>query len=196
MDAVLPWMCARPPTANKNNSSMVNVHGSRVIAVLESHPVSEHNWKTRLYDDSLLFLHSMSRYGRQWMVSMQQGRSMQSTSSGPSRHTHIEYGSTIFWADRSFEKVFRRKKSATTLQHVTAKMLPCFHCSFTRFLLHWTVFTMKLNMHTIIIPCTDDLCPIMLCTLKAKFHHAILVADRSEAGHRPAARWNLAYHLL
>jgi len=31
--------------------------------------------------------------------------------------------------------------------------------------------------------------------LKAKFHYAILVADRSQAGRRPAARWNLAYHL-
>jgi len=49
------------------------------------------------------------------------------------------------------------------------------------------VFTMKLNMHTIIIPCTDDLCPIMLCTLKAKFNHAILVAERSKAGRRPVA---------
>jgi len=32
-------------------------------------------------------------------------------------------------------------------------------------------------------------------TVKAKFHYAILVADRSEAGRRPAASWNLAYHL-
>ena len=32
-------------------------------------------------------------------------------------------------------------------------------------------------------------------TLKAKFHYAILVADRSDAGRRPAANWNLAYHL-
>jgi len=34
------------------------------------------------------------------------------------------------------------------------------------------------------------------CTysVKAKFHYAILVADRSEAGRRPAASWNLAYH--
>jgi len=30
--------------------------------------------------------------------------------------------------------------------------------------------------------------------LKAKFHYAILVADRSDAGRRPAASWNLAYH--
>jgi len=30
---------------------------------------------------------------------------------------------------------------------------------------------------------------------KAKFHYAILVAERSEAGRRPAASWNLAYHL-
>jgi len=39
---------------------------------------------------------------------------------------------------------------------------------------------------------------IMICThthVKAKFHYAILVADRSEAGRRPAASWNLAYHL-
>jgi len=28
---------------------------------------------------------------------------------------------------------------------------------------------------------------------KSKFHYAILVADRSEAGRRPAASWNLAY---
>ena len=34
-----------------------------------------------------------------------------------------------------------------------------------------------------------------LLKLKAKFHYAILVADRSEAGPRPAAGWNLAYHL-
>ena len=33
------------------------------------------------------------------------------------------------------------------------------------------------------------------CVIKAKFHHAILVADRSEAGRRPVASWNLAYHL-
>jgi len=31
--------------------------------------------------------------------------------------------------------------------------------------------------------------------LQAKFHYAILVADRSEAGRRPATSWNLAYHL-
>jgi len=31
--------------------------------------------------------------------------------------------------------------------------------------------------------------------LKAKFHYAILVADRSEAGRRPAVSWNLAYYL-
>ena len=31
--------------------------------------------------------------------------------------------------------------------------------------------------------------------VKAKFHYAILVADRSEAGRRPAASWNLAHHL-
>jgi len=31
--------------------------------------------------------------------------------------------------------------------------------------------------------------------VKAKFHYAILVTDRSEAGRRPAASWNLAYHL-
>jgi len=30
---------------------------------------------------------------------------------------------------------------------------------------------------------------------KAKFHYVILVADRSEAGRRLAASWNLAYHL-
>jgi len=30
--------------------------------------------------------------------------------------------------------------------------------------------------------------------LKAKFHYAVLVADRSEAGRRPAASWNLTYH--
>jgi len=33
-------------------------------------------------------------------------------------------------------------------------------------------------------------------TVKAKFHYAILVADRSEAGGRPAASWNLAYQEL
>ena len=31
--------------------------------------------------------------------------------------------------------------------------------------------------------------------IKAKFHYAILVADRFEAGRRPAASWNLAYYL-
>jgi len=31
--------------------------------------------------------------------------------------------------------------------------------------------------------------------VKAEFHYAILVADRSEAGRRPAASWNLAYHV-
>jgi len=31
--------------------------------------------------------------------------------------------------------------------------------------------------------------------VKAKFYYAILVADRSEVGRRPAASWNLAYHL-
>ena len=31
-------------------------------------------------------------------------------------------------------------------------------------------------------------------TVKTKFHYTILVADRSEAGRRPAASWNLAYH--
>jgi len=33
------------------------------------------------------------------------------------------------------------------------------------------------------------------CIVKAKFNYAILVADRSEAGRRPAPIWNLAYHL-
>ena len=37
--------------------------------------------------------------------------------------------------------------------------------------------------------------PLLTCLLKAKFHYAILVADRSEAGRRPAVSWNLAYHL-
>ena len=32
-------------------------------------------------------------------------------------------------------------------------------------------------------------------SVQAKFYHAILVADRSEDGRRPAASWNLAYHL-
>jgi len=32
-------------------------------------------------------------------------------------------------------------------------------------------------------------------TIKAKFHYAILIVDRFEAGGRPAASWNLAYHL-
>jgi len=41
---------------------------------------------------------------------------------------------------------------------------------------------------------------ILLYIIEAKFHCAILVADRSEAGRRPAASWNLAtwnlaYHL-
>jgi len=31
--------------------------------------------------------------------------------------------------------------------------------------------------------------------VKVKFRYAILVADRSAAGRRPAASWNLAYHL-
>jgi len=30
---------------------------------------------------------------------------------------------------------------------------------------------------------------------EAKLHYAILVADRIEAGRRPAASWNLAYRL-
>ena len=29
--------------------------------------------------------------------------------------------------------------------------------------------------------------------IKAKFHYAILVAERFEAGRRPAASWNFAY---
>ena len=32
--------------------------------------------------------------------------------------------------------------------------------------------------------------------LQATFHYAILVAERPEAGRRPAASWNLAYHLV
>jgi len=35
-----------------------------------------------------------------------------------------------------------------------------------------------------------------LLTFKAKFHYSYLVADRSEAGRRPAASWNLTYHLV
>jgi len=38
--------------------------------------------------------------------------------------------------------------------------------------------------------------PARAGTLKAKFHYAILVADRSKAGRRPAASLNLAYHTL
>jgi len=33
-------------------------------------------------------------------------------------------------------------------------------------------------------------------TLKAKFHYAILISDKSEAGSRPAASWNFAHHAL
>jgi len=36
---------------------------------------------------------------------------------------------------------------------------------------------------------------VVTTAVKAKFHYAILVADSSEAGHRPAASWNLTYHL-
>jgi len=32
--------------------------------------------------------------------------------------------------------------------------------------------------------------------VKDKFHYTILVADRPEAGRRPAASWNLAYYAL
>ena len=35
----------------------------------------------------------------------------------------------------------------------------------------------------------------MSTLVKAKFHYAILVTDRSEAGGTPAAGWNLAYHI-
>jgi len=35
----------------------------------------------------------------------------------------------------------------------------------------------------------------VIMLIKAKIHYAIVVADRSEAGRRPAASWNLAYHL-
>ena len=38
--------------------------------------------------------------------------------------------------------------------------------------------------------------PVKNLLLKAKFHYAILVADRFEAGRRPAASWSLAYHLV
>jgi len=41
-----------------------------------------------------------------------------------------------------------------------------------------------------------DVNPLLTqCSIKAKFHYVILVTDRSEAGRRPAASWNLAYHL-
>ena len=39
--------------------------------------------------------------------------------------------------------------------------------------------------------CFDRRLPVY----EAKFHYAILIVDRSEAGCRPAASWNLAYHL-
>ena len=35
---------------------------------------------------------------------------------------------------------------------------------------------------------------VSISSIKAKFHYAILVADRFEASRRPAASWNLAYH--
>jgi len=38
-------------------------------------------------------------------------------------------------------------------------------------------------------------CACVCRLFKAKFHYAILVSDRSEAGRRPAVSWNLAYHL-
>jgi len=41
-----------------------------------------------------------------------------------------------------------------------------------------------------VVSCQCNITP----TIKTKFHYAILVADRSEAGRRPAASWNLAYH--
>jgi len=36
---------------------------------------------------------------------------------------------------------------------------------------------------------------VVRLSLKAKFYYAILVADKFEAGRRPAASLNLAYHL-
>jgi len=45
------------------------------------------------------------------------------------------------------------------------------------------------------VTATDGLSNVWQRQLKAKFHYAILVADRFEAGRRPAASWSLSYHL-
>ena len=47
-------------------------------------------------------------------------------------------------------------------------------------------------------PMADPAVKIHICTqypVKVKLHYAILVTDRSKAGRRPAASWNLAYRL-
>jgi len=36
---------------------------------------------------------------------------------------------------------------------------------------------------------------LIVINIKTKFHYAILVTDRSEASRKPAASWNLVYHL-
>jgi len=57
------------------------------------------------------------------------------------------------------------------------------------------VYTTNINQHSREV-CTEREVIIyyVLYFVKAKFHYAILVADRSEAGGRPASSWNLAYH--
>jgi len=43
--------------------------------------------------------------------------------------------------------------------------------------------------------CNGWVSGLMSRRVKAKLYYAILVADRSETGRRPASSWNLAYHL-
>jgi len=52
-----------------------------------------------------------------------------------------------------------------------------------------------LALHSSTIAVQNSTSFLLSCgPFKAKFHYAILLADRSEAGRRPAASWNLAYH--
>jgi len=57
----------------------------------------------------------------------------------------------------------------------------------------YACFRRSINFRDLLL---DDCVPYRTALwVRAKFHYAIMVADRPEAGRRPAASWNLAYHL-
>jgi len=79
-----------------------------------------------------------------------------------------------------------------TIKRIPRLLFPKIIINFDR-----DVVSSHTNLRLLLSDGTGLVASLRILLLKAKFHYAILVADRSEAGRRPAAgSWNLAYHAL